>query len=101
MGRALVLPEQRKTHKRPLRPFRGVADPRYLLAEIEELRDIAQRRPAGPRKCAECGCTSQFVDCTRFPASERQRTLNDAAPQVQALRHVRWIGRSGMLLLQF
>jgi hypothetical protein len=36
------MPEQRKTYERPLSRFRGVADPRYLLAEIEELRDIAR-----------------------------------------------------------
>ena len=41
------MPEQRKTYERPLSPFRGVTDPRYLLAEIEELRDIARTAGLG------------------------------------------------------
>jgi hypothetical protein len=41
------MPEQRKTYERPLSPLRGVADPRYLLAEIEELRDIARTAGLG------------------------------------------------------
>jgi hypothetical protein len=41
------MPEQRKVYSRPTRPFGGVADPRYLLAEIEELRDIARTAGLG------------------------------------------------------
>ncbi len=41
------MPEQRKVYARPPSPFEGVADPRYLLAEIEELRDIARTAGLG------------------------------------------------------
>jgi hypothetical protein len=39
--------EQRKVYFTPPRPFSGDADPRYLLAEIEELRDIARAAGLG------------------------------------------------------
>ena len=34
---------------KPPRAFQGIADPTYLLREIEELRDIALARPVSAR----------------------------------------------------
>ena len=36
-----------KLTPKPARPFEGVADPAYLLSEIEQLRDIAREAGLG------------------------------------------------------
>ena len=46
-----------KLTPKPARPFEGVADPDYLLSEIEQLRDIA--REAG------LGTLEYLLECAR------------------------------------
>jgi hypothetical protein len=41
------VPERPPLKPKPPTPFEGVADPRYLLSEIEELRDIVRKAGLG------------------------------------------------------
>jgi hypothetical protein len=71
------MPEQRKVYSKPTRPFEGVADPRYLLAEIEELRDIA--RTAG------LGSLDYLLEC----AAREARWLSEQSQWGDSERPVR------------
>ena len=50
-----------------LRPYVGIADPRYLLAEIQELRDIAE--------AAGFGTLPYLLECAAAEARKLARVL--------------------------
>ena len=49
------------------RPFDGIGDPRYLLAEIQELRDIAE--------AAGFGTLPYLLECAAVEARKLARAL--------------------------
>ena len=69
--RAMTARKQEGAAER-LRPYVGIGDPRYLLAEIEELRDIAE--------AAGFGTLPYLLECAAAEARKLARVL-PAEPQ--------------------
>ncbi len=57
---------------KPPRAFQGVADPAYLLAEIEELRDIARK--------AKLGSLDYLLECAAIEARHLMELTARQAP---------------------